>query len=373
MTWRLLISARDTGAAHHLGAVARAAVRAADIDLTVAAARPAFDVLAAIPGLDVRRFDIDPITDPADAGPVRAAARALLEGVRPDALLVGLSGPGAGLDEALAVSPAGVPTFVFQDFWGDLNTTLGVPDATVLVMDHEAARITRARHGLGAVVVGAPAYERFAELDIEQLAAGARRELTLATSDLLLAVCGQPLWEVDGYAATLESIGRAAPAAGLATVAWRPHPKETAEQQLQAAELLGNGGATVLDARPLRLESLLAASDVLCSAFSNCGTDLIHLGRVAPVPLGTAVFTLFDPGLRDQYQRWTGLSDLPLSLSGLARTVHRARDLAGALERAARPDGRRDRWERATRQLPDPAGAAERILEQIRQSLEDPS
>ena len=370
MTLRLLISARDTGAAHHLGAVARRATRVTDIELTVAASQPALDVLRSLPGLTVRPFGHAAITDAADAGSLLAGARALLGEVRPDALLVGLSGPGAGIDEALAVGAGAIPTFLFQDFWGDLNTTLGFPNVTVLALDQEAARITRAQQGLASVIVGAPGYERFADLDIEQLAADARRDLKLDPDDPLLTVCGQPLWEVEGYAATLESVGRAAPQAGLMSIAWRPHPKETTAQQARAAELLGVAGADVLDARSFRLESLLGATDVLCSAFSNCGTDLIHLGRVAETPLGTAVFALFEPSLRDQYQRWTGLSDLPLATAGLASTVHQQRDLVGILERAAQSDERRRRWDRIARWLPDPAGAAERILDRIRDAVE---
>jgi len=371
MSLRLLMSARDPGTALHLGPVALLAAREDDIELTVAASPPAFEALAAIPGLTVRPFSVAPVQSAGEAGPLLDGARALLDDVRPDAVLVGLSGPGAGIDEALAACADGIPTFLFQDFWGDLNTLLGSPNLTVLALDPEAVRITRSRHGLGAVAVGAPGYERFAELDTDRLAACARRELELGDGAPLLTVCGQPLWEVDGYASTLRSVGRAAREAGLPTVAWRPHPKESPQQRARGAELLGSDGAVVLDAHAPSLESLLATSDVLCSAFSNCGADLVHLGRAATSPLGSVVFALFEPGLRDQYRRWTGLDDLPLTTAGLARTARRVQDLPGALRRAAQPDERRTMWERAARQLPDPAGAARRVLACIRRSLEE--
>jgi len=368
VTLRLLISARDTGAAQHLAEVARRAAQAPDIELTVAASMPALGVLRALPGVQVIPFEFAAIGERAQAGPLLQGARELLAEVRPDAVLVGLSGPGAGLDEALIASADGIPTFVFQDFWGDLNTLLGAPEVTVLAMDDQAARITRQRHGLDAAVVGAPAYERFANLDVAALAEDARS--TLAHAPPLLTVCGQPLWEAGGYARTLDAIGRAAPQAGLQVIAWRPHPKESREQQAAAAELLAASGAAVLDARSLSLESLLAASDVLCSAFSNCAADLVQLGRVAPRPLGSAVFALFDPELLALYRRWTGLDDLPLSGLGVAQTVQQPRDLVTTLRRAVGSRARTEAWERAREAIPYPGGAAERVLQAIRDTLE---
>ena len=71
-------------------------------------------------------------------------AENLLNSIDPDILLVGLSGPDVGIDEALIYkSQSIIPSFAYQDFWGDMNYGFGRYPGTVFVLDNFAYRITK--------------------------------------------------------------------------------------------------------------------------------------------------------------------------------------------------------------------------------------
>ena len=90
-----------------------------------------------------------------DPDELLATAAAIVRERKPDVILASASSFGSGIDEALLAS-RDTKTFCIQDFWGDVNLSLGVPADTYLVMDDDAARISRERWGVRTVVVGAP-------------------------------------------------------------------------------------------------------------------------------------------------------------------------------------------------------------------------
>src|SRR5690606_18822305 len=122
MTRRLLMTARDAGASFHLIEVARAALAAGDIALEVATQMPASRYFADA-GIPHRALPLPAARAPDDASAAAllACADGLVETVRPDAVLCGLSTPGdGGIDEAVIARFAG-PSLVLQDFWGEVN------------------------------------------------------------------------------------------------------------------------------------------------------------------------------------------------------------------------------------------------------------
>jgi len=147
--FRLLISARDPGAANNLAPIARLAQASSTLTLHLVAAEPAARIFAEH-GLEPEK-----ISAPDDTLPALAAR--LLEQHQPDAVLVGLSGPGRGIDEALLAAARGrVPSWALQDFWGDVNNGFGAYADTYLVRDDTAARITRTRAPVNTLVSGLP-------------------------------------------------------------------------------------------------------------------------------------------------------------------------------------------------------------------------
>jgi len=152
---RLLITARDVAAAHHLIQVARVAARDPRFSIAIAAQDPAARHFAAA-GF---RFDHVPAaaaSDPGDpaAGVVRSAARALLERIQPDAVLVGLSTPfDAGLDEAILAETT-VPSSLLQDFWGEQNLLFGRGADQILGIDLQALERNAERYQVPTTTVG---------------------------------------------------------------------------------------------------------------------------------------------------------------------------------------------------------------------------
>jgi hypothetical protein len=371
---RLLLSARDPGAADHLRVIAQRAVDGWDADVTLVAAPPALGLWQAA-GWPVEPFGADAVVRPSPSAvtPLLREASRILERVRPDAILVGLSHFNeAGVDEAFLACSGGLPTFAMQDFWGDVNWCLGAPARLYFVIDAEAARLTWERHRLRSEVVGSPKHMTYARLDALALRRVTRRRHGLDASKTVVGYFGQPLHELAGYRTTMTAFARAAARAfPNAVLLYRPHPRETPEmiaasrQHLADAELplvLGEGGGA---------ETWLAACDVVCSCYSTCCYDSLFLSRYASRPMAAVVYLLFDPEVQQHAQKVNGFATLPPVRQGLARCVEHPDDLESVLAEAASAEARWLTWRRARGFLPDVLGSADRILRRIRASLSE--
>ena len=364
----LLVCARDAGAAGHLSVVVQRAQEAPDLVVLPHAGPAAVDALRSATRLPAIEFPglVVPSARAVDAAALLDMARRIVEKVAPDAVLVGLSGPGAGLDEALLQVCRDIPTLAFQDFWGDVNLTLGEPADVYLVMDEEAARLSREMHGVETAVVGAPKYARYSSMDLP----GAVADGGIHPHPVV-GFAGQPLGEWAGYRRTLAHLAReVAEHLPSACVVYRPHPRETEVTQDDTMQALAQHHDNCrLDAEG-SAEDFLLRCDVLCSAFSTCSTDLLYMNRFSSSPLATPLHLLVDEELRDLYRSWTGLEHHPLAALGLARTVENPGEIGGAIEQALPAAARRSVWRDANTALPDPTGAADSVLEVIRGAVE---
>ena len=338
---RLLLCARDMGAALNLAPVARLLAGQAGVELRVVAQQPALAYLKAEAGHG--GFAVTPFTGGeagglGDAGELLAAARAVLDALRPHAVLTGLSWPGAGVDEAMAVV-AEVPVLAFQDAWGDVNLTLGRIADRFLVRDDLAARLTFERCGRPCLVVGSPKYEAYGGLDVATLRAAGRERLP--GRGPVAGFFGQPLGDLPGYARSARAFGRAiAAVCPEARLFFAPHPKEAGGAALTA---LGAAGLSVVRADFSRVEEALAACDVAATCFSSCGEDLAELRARGGDGLATMLYLLFEPDLAAVFGRGTGLDFVPVARQGRAVEVREvahlpvavAESLAGRIGRAA--------------------------------------
>lgn len=363
---RLLISARDPAAAWNMVEVARVALADPRFDIHVHAAEPAFGILAG-QGLPVRRFHAGPANAPAspEADAVLAEAALLLDAVRPDAVLVGLSQPGeGGIDEAL-LALATVPRYALQDFWGDVNGFFGRTADLYFVMDEEAARLTRALHGVSALTIGSPRYARYAGIDVGALRRETRGHLGVGDGVPLIGLFGQPLWQEPGYGRTVTAFAHAAAAVSGASVLLRPHPREPTEAVVTVQRQLEGAGVCVLSATSGSSDPYLAACDAVCSAFSLSGLDVLQLSAQSPKPLGGVVYMLFDSGLCDAYRASSRLDTIPLVTHGLALAPASADDLTDALATALSPAWQQRVRARAGAVLPQSARAAAMLIDVV--------
>lgn len=350
---RLLVSARDPGAAHSLLPVLRGALADARFQVTAVAAGPAADILAAA-GIDFRRCTVGAVRDAADpaAAVLLREADSLLRACAPQALLVGLSGPDAGIDEALLARAGGIPSFALQDYWGDVNAAFGRAADLYLVADAEAVRLSRDLHGVAAEAVGSPKYAAYATLDPAATRAAGRARLGLADGARLVGVFGQELWRFPGYRRTLrllaEQLRAVAPDARLL---YRPHPKETGGARGEALALLGCGGRSALADPGLGSLEAICACDIVGTVYSTTCYDAAHVNRVAAAPMAVPLYLLFEPDLQARIRDHTGIEYLPPAREGVCAAVREPAGLATALAQALSEDGRKAYWEAARRRL----------------------
>jgi len=365
MPIRLLITARDVAAALHLVQVIRAAQADGRFEIRIAAQDPAARHFAAagfdfdhVPPMATKTGDDEP------ARAVRSAAKSLLDRVRPDAVLVGLSTPfDAGLDEAILAETT-APSSLLQDFWGEQNLILGRGADQILGIDLQASERNAARYHVPTVVVGSPRHAAYAALDISGTRARTRAALGASGDEPVIGFFGQALHSLPGYRRTIEQF--VAAAAGIkGTFLLRPHPREDAGQRRKTEALFANSGLNArLDASP-DVESALAACDVVVSLFSICTFDASYLNRFSPEPIAVPMSLLFDDEIAEYCRHHGSYMDFSHHTLGLVKPVYNASDLPAALREAATPEARRDAWSRAHRHLPDPARAPQRVLDHL--------
>lgn len=368
MPLSLLMTARDAGASFHLIEIARAAAAAGDIVLDVVTQAPASRYFADA-GVPHRPLPLAAAKEPDGpaAAALLAAAREVLAEIRPDAVLCGLSTPGdGGIDEAMQAAFAG-PSLVLQDFWGEVNGFFGSTADLYLALDEEGVLLTRSRHGRPAVAIGSPRHSAYAALDLAGLRAAMRRRIGAGPGTAAIGFFGQALHGLDGYRRTLEAWAEAVmhhPEPRLAI--YRPHPRETAAEAAWTIERLEALGVRCVVLADCSVEEALLASDVVCSAFSNCTYDVAYLNRFSPVPLATPVSLFFDPQIVDYFHRMVRLDEFPYLKAGLVLPVREAARLPALIREAAGPDAKRRYWQ-AAQGLADPQAAPQRALDQVRQ------
>lgn len=361
----LLMSARDPNAAHQLAALHSFNANALMFDVRVYACGAASRLLKdyGIPfesGLETtaRRSD-----DPC-ANPLLDWARYVFEKEKPDAVLAGLSGPEAGIDEAL-LAVATVKTFAVQDFWGDVNQCLGVPADTYFVSDRLAQRLTEEKGVARAKVTGQPKYARLNNFNAWSACERLRNRLPWPDDVPMVLFAGQPLWSFRAYEAMVREFFEAIASLNLGNaLIYRPHPKENAENRSRVAELARACGVGFIPGEPIPTKDLVAAADVVASGFSMVCVDKVFQLRCADGAKGAAMIVL--PGeFRTLFTDMTGLEDHPLVALGLVGLGHDSSSIRHVLSQLLRVENQHDYRRRARRILCDPAGSPALILRDV--------
>jgi hypothetical protein len=350
-TVRVLVSARDPGAAAQIRALCPALRADARLDVRVAASGPAFDLLEAA-GERPMRFSPAGTSIPADGdpAPILDAARGLIGEADPDVLLVGISSLGVGLDEALLARAAGRPTFALQDYPGDANAIGRAYAGTYFVRDEAAARLTRERFGVATVAVGSLRHAAYAGLDVARLRARTRERLGAAAGQPVLGFFAQPA-EIPGHEAAFAHLADAlARRPDKPLVLLREHPKFREAFDPHAAALR-RAGVGVRDAADGDVEPWLCACDVVTTAFSHCSMDYAFLGSWSREPLGATLFLLTTDEIRRFMRAYTGMADPDGVEAGLGLVAERPEDVDPLLARALGPE-ERERFHDASRRLP---------------------
>ncbi len=357
---RLLISARDPGAASHLAPIIAACSGRRDIEAVLVAASPALEYWR----------DLGLAPHPVDAvdADMTATARRVLDAIMPDAVLTGLSGQGRGIDEAL-VAMASIPhTYALQDYPGDVNPGYGKVAATFLVADQESAELTRIEAPSSrAIIVGNVKFAALAAgIDPLALRAAGRQRLAVGPQRPVVSFYGQPI-DIPGYWRSLRDFTAAvAEVAPDALLLARPHPKESPEMRARTLALLGDRIDRIED--PLTIEESVCAADLAVTCFSTSINVLNYLARMSPRPLGSGLYLMFDPELVAWYHANNRPQRPPLA--ELAIEVRDPADLPGRVRTGLTPAEAARQWALTATTLPPPIDAAGRVLDAIVADLE---
>lgn len=366
---RLLLSCRDANGAHQIVPLVREARRRGWAHAVVADG-PAMAILQS-EGIAATEAAIGEVAQTDQAGQLaaRRRANALLREAAPDALIAASSGPGGGIDEALVAMRDPATSFVLQDSWGDVNEVFGARAGHYFVLDDEAASLTRKRVDAHIVVSGMPKYDAYTAFDLAGERSRLRRAIAVGGEATAISFFAQPLAAIAGYAdlvrCVIDAVGQME---GEPHFILRAHPKDTAsavEEARQRAEALGVPCSVLQEGRP---ESILAASDIVISAYSTCCYDAIVLGALAAMPHAPAVYFMTEPVWK-VYRASTKLDRVPPVHAGMALLARTERELREHLGAARDPQVRRELWQRSRVGLPLAGAAAQRILDSVAASV----
>ncbi|NKB55267.1 MAG: hypothetical protein GKS00_02925 [Alphaproteobacteria bacterium] len=365
---RILISARDVGAANHLSPIAKAALETTSLDTTIVAQPPGNRILMEH-GLPVRTVNLPAAPDSMapEAGQLIREAETLLDDIAPDLLLTGLSGPDLGIDEALLKVARTPHTYTLQDYEGWVVSGFDRPARTYLVSDNSSAEITRRKGVEHTQVVGWLAYTRFHTLDV----AGLRKagHAAIQTDAPTLAVFGQTI-EVPGYREALAGLGHAVRNLDRPLhVIYRPHPRQTVAQADDDKAILGHTVCgEIANCPDIDVLTLIAACDVVASCFSSVGMDFAAMNAVSPKPLGTPLFLMTQSDLRALHQRDSGFEIPWAARQGAALAAQNEEELPGILASALDETTSRNLWSTAQQVIHIPHAGGNAVISSM---LED--
>jgi len=372
---RLLVSARDPGAALSIFEVIKQIKYFQQITLSVFAMEPAFGIFQGL-GVQVNKVDCKPATSGNSQNPLQLhrEAKSILEKNKPDALLVGLSGPDAGIDEALLAqaSKSRLPSYAIQDFGGDVNLTFEQPADTYFVLDDSAGDLTRKKVNAKVVVVGSVKHSSYHLIDIEGLRSQFHNKISCQENDHVITFCGQPLWHLESYRENLEKLALVVSESNQDTILlYKPHPKETVQDAAMALDIVKKHHRNSKLEKELATETLLARSDLLCSSFSLAGLDQVFLNRAASKPLGITAFVLMAEGLLRWYRNFTKHDEAMPGMAEFAEVVLSQEGLRTSIDHSRNPAYRRQRWLNIIEKLPDPTNSSKLVVSHILNELQD--
>jgi hypothetical protein len=366
---RLLLSARDIGAAGHIIALA-SGLQAAGYTVDLVMQGPALNLARQ---LGIACEDAAQWLDcghPLGAVSCGNIARRV-DALSPSAIICGLSSFHTnGIDEALMLASRsrGTHCFAMQDFWGDVKRVNGRGADSYFVLDETAAKITTASTGADCHVIGSPKHVRFLNLDYEEQRDKFRKSAALGRTDKVVCLFGQALHAIPGHMTVLADLSAALSSTGDVRLVYKPHPLE--DQASLASTLstfadLGHGQAKVVDGP---IEPILAGIDVALSCFSTVGLDAAYMTRT--LGYGPAViYADYPSDITAYWQNESGLTILPPVHDGYALEAKDRDSLATCLRDGFTPDVREQLYRQVHNTLPDPGTAIERAVSYIEQNL----
>lgn len=363
--YKLLLTARDTGAALQLAEVARQAKHQPLLNIVFYAAQPAAQLLTKM-GINIVQVNT-PVVNKADGHDYQTllnAADEILNETKPDAILTGLSGHGAGIDEAIILRATDIPSYTFQDYWGDVNHVFDKVADCYFTLDDTAARLTQQRFKTDTCISGSVKHAAYAQYDSEILRNSMRCNLGIRTEQSVIGLFGQPIQPQANYLHIIERVANTVQRLPEPPkLVYRPHPNDSQETTDKVLTILTSKNIKPINVANQNIVPLLCSCDFVCSAFSSCNLDNIYLNYFSPSPLGLSAYLFLSDSIEQTHLSQSGLSQPPPIEMGFAAKCSSEEDLFDLFSEGK--SRRKQYWRQIKEGLPSPEKAVTTIIEKI--------
>jgi hypothetical protein len=306
---RIVMTAMDAGAAHHITPVAALLAEQPDTSVSIYACHVAAEVFDRV-GVSYTRFEAVPQNFRAPSAReienLLAEARVIVAAERPNLVICGVNNTGNGPDEALcaAAREVGCETAILLDDRGPLFTLDGQPPRHLLATTksiYDWACGVAAEQAVEAHLVGSLKHEKLSALPADEMRAEARRRMGAGDDEHLCVFIAQSD-AMDGhndnfalFATALHDLRDQLPNYKL-IVRVHPGAPETGQWCFKYAQQLGlpvecdPGQSEILD--------LLAASDSLFSCISTSLIDYSWLSLNSQTLKVIPVYIMIGEGIK---------------------------------------------------------------------------
>ncbi|HAT2064642.1 TPA: hypothetical protein JBA10_16065 [Legionella pneumophila] len=371
---KLLVTARDIGATVNIIEIAKEAIIDKEIDIYVYTQNPASKYFYNAGINNINEINLPAVTDKnsGDTRKLLSFAEHLIDEIRPDAVLSGLSSPrDAGIDEAIvAVCDEKIKTFVMQDFWGEVNTFFDKTADYYFCLDQEAAKLTKDHFNTEAIAIGSPRHASYANLKISDLRQQIRNKLQISQDRNLIGLFSQSLHFLPGYFDTikqmLSSVKNNNPETALL---YRKHPRETDKEANAIIDLINSMGLDLFILDENRVEFSLLACDMVCSIFSNCIYDSCYLNYFANSPLIVPVILSYHSDVIQYAKQFNVYDFSPYQKQQLAFICDKEDSFLKNFNYLLSTNCKEQYWQRAKQVLENPVNSAKKALSIIKETI----
>lgn len=272
--------------------------------------------------------------------------------IKPDAVLIGATGFGFGIDEAaLDLFGPRVPTFYLQDGWGASFLHSQSKPLAILAVEEEMVWHFQKNYDVQTRFVGPLRFLPYRDLSTRRLRRIGREKYSLDSGKLVCGYFGQPL-EFASYVELVSTIADGVGNLGeVDKLMYFLHPGESAEW-IQTH--LKDASSSWSFQQSESVEEALCSCDLVLSAFSSSLTALTYLQSVSDFPIASGAFCLFQSEINAALKR-SSKRELPLEVEkGYLPVLNSVESLVGDLDHLLTSEAREGQWLAAkNRSLPE--------------------
>ena len=253
----------------------------------------------------------------------------ILKRIKPNFIITGLSGPGAGIDEGLIYcgKKIYIPTFSYQDFYGDLNRSFKMDPDYFLVTDRNAAKYINNNTKSKSIVIG----HMFNTTDYKKIISRYKKK----NQQKSILICGQPLSKLNAYYETFKYLSNYLDSNKTKyKLYFRPHPKENEKSIKKIKKIFLNNKIVILRSTNPLID--LMNKTIIITCYSSLIMDFAKINSTAKKPLGVCVCMMFEKSIKEYYKKYTKLNFLPYKKTKIASEIKYKKEFNNVMKKVTK-------------------------------------